>query len=123
MINDTRVGNEAVIVVRKSVAQVMGEREPRHPANKAVRVFQGNKACRAHLVDVNASGACLGGMGQPARNTQVTVCYMTLCIRARVAWTKGGLTGVQFAARLPAENLQALRGALSWSMHEADDIR
>ena len=75
----------------------------------AVRVFHNNEGHRADAVNVTTGGACLSGVGGLPVDAEVTISYLHLCIRAKVAWSSHCTTGVRFNKPLAPEQLQALR--------------
>ncbi len=95
----------------------MHDRELRHSVDTAIRVFLDDATFRAEGVNVSAGGACLQGMSRLPAGTQVTIRYLHLCLRARVAWSSDALTGVRFLQRLPTADLRTLQTAIGDNLH------
>jgi hypothetical protein len=85
----------------------------------AIRVFYGDKSYRANVSNVSTGGARLTGVGHLPAEAQLTLLYLHLCVRARVAWSDDTDTGVRFLAPLDPEDLQILQDAAAFSLSRA----
>ena len=98
----------------------MRNREPRLPTDKAVRVFLGEAAFQADLVNVSWNGACLCGIGVLPKDTLVIIQYINLCVRAEVAWSTEQVLGVRFPEPLSLEHYEALTASLAFAVSARD---
>ena len=94
----------------------MQHRDERLPADVAIRVFHGDRSYRATVANVSTGGARLSGVGGLPAEAQVTLLYLHLCVRARVAWSEEDDTGVRFLAPLDPAELQVLQDAAAFSL-------
>ena len=87
----------------------MQERDERLPADVAIRIFHGDQSLRAQVANVSLGGARLNGVGELPEGAPVTLLYLHLCLRARVAWSDGQDVGVQFQEPLDPGEIVVLK--------------
>lgn len=71
------------------------------------------------MANVSTGGARLTGVGRLPPEAQLTLLYLHLCVRARVAWSDDTDTGVRFLAPLTPGDLQVLQDAAAFSLSRA----
>lgn len=90
----------------------MRDRDQRFSSDTELKVRCGDEVFRVQLANVSSTGALVGPLRPLAQRALVTLSHLQLRIQARVVWSNGRQTGIQFVTPLSISDRKVLQDAV-----------